>query len=133
MSVALEFIDFVVRIDAIREKYPGGLEQCKEDHREAIGRRIWFDDHLWRDGAMNPNDIHGLVEHWESLGFQGNEVRDGVKHWKDFCVVEGIFGGVTLPCDWIVVEDGFAYLKGTEPGAVAGRHYDAAAMAAWNR
>lgn len=121
MAVALEFIDFIVRLDTIRAKYPGGLEQCLRDHHELIGGRVWLDDHLFRDGAMNPADIRHLAEHWETLGFQGKEVIDGKPHWKDFCVVEGVFGGVTLPCDWIVVEAGSAHLRGTEPGRVAGR------------
>ena len=125
MAVALEFIDFIVRLDAIREKYPGGLEQCKEDHREAIGRKIWFDDHLWRDGAMGPADIHYLFEQWESRGLHGKKVVDGKTHWEDFCVIEGLFGArPTLPCDWIAIQNDTAYLKGTEPGVVAGRNHD---------
>ena len=70
MAFALEFIDFIVPIAVIREKYPGGWEQCLIDHERLIGGRVWFDDHLLRDGAMNPNDIESLIEEWTELGFQ---------------------------------------------------------------
>ncbi len=123
MAIALEFIDFVVPIAVIRSKYPGGWEQCLKDHKGIVGGRLWFDDHLMRDGAMNPNDIDHLVEHWSSLGFQALEECDGIQVWKDFCVVESLFGGATLTCDWLAIgDDGCsAYLLGTEPGIVVGR------------
>ena len=37
MAIALEFIDFVVPIALIRQKYPGGWEQCLQDHERLIG------------------------------------------------------------------------------------------------
>lgn len=123
MAVALEFIDFVVPIHIIRAKYPGGWEQCLKDHERLIGGRVWFDDHLLRDGAMNPRDIESLIEEWTGLGFTPYEDIDGQRIWKDCCVVEGMFGGATLPCDWLEIgEDGSsAYLKGTDPGETKGR------------
>jgi len=123
MAVALEFIDFIVPIALIREKYPGGWEQCLIDHERLLGGRVWFDDHLLRDGAMNPNDISSLIDEWTELGFQPMEERDGERVWKDVCVVESMFGGPTLPCEWLVIgEDGCsAYLKGTEPGLTISR------------
>ena len=48
MTIALEFIDFVVPIALIRQKYPGGWEQCLQDHESLIGGRVWFDEHLLR-------------------------------------------------------------------------------------
>jgi hypothetical protein len=71
MSIATEFIDFIVPIQTIRDKYPGGWEQCLKDHEHLIGGRIWYDEHLFRDGAMNPMDIESLVERWEAMGFEG--------------------------------------------------------------
>ena len=123
MAIALEFIDFVVPIALIRQKYPGGWEQCLQDHSRLIGGRVWFDEHLLRDGAMNPADIESLVEEWTSHGFQPTGEIDGQRVWQDCCVVESMFGGPTLPCDWLEVgEEGqIAYLKGTVPGSVAGR------------
>ncbi len=123
MAVALEFIDFIVPIAVIREKYPGGWEQCLKDHERLIGGRVWYDDHLLRDGAMNPLDIESLIEEWTELGFQPMEKRGGELRWKDVCVVESMFGGPTLPCEWLILAEdgGSAYLKGTDPGPTRSR------------
>jgi len=32
MAINTEFIDFIIPIDTIRKKYPGGWEQCLIDH-----------------------------------------------------------------------------------------------------
>lgn len=122
MAVALEFIDFIVSRRAIEEKYPGGWEKCLADHNGLIGGRIWYDEYLFRDGAMNPQDIEALVAYWQDIGLEPFTEVDGDKAWKDFCVVEGMFGGPTLPCDWIQIsQDGHsAYLTGTDPGEIAG-------------
>ena len=123
MAVALEFIDFVVPVQTIKEKYSGGWEQCLRDHAASIGRRVWYDDHLFRDGAMNPMDIEELVKEWMARGFAGPERVNGRPRWRDFCVVEGAFGGATRPCPWIEVDarQRIAWLSGTSPGEVVGR------------
>ena len=123
MAIALEFIDFIVPIAKIREKYPGGWAQCIEDHSDLLGSCVWHDDHLLRNGAMNSIDIEVLVEHWERLGFQPLGARDGLQFWKDCCVVEAMMGGPTLPCDWLKISfDGrSAHLTGTKPGEVVHR------------
>ena len=122
MAIALEFIDFVVPIALIRKKYPGGWEQCLKDHENVLGGRVWFDEHLLRDGAMNPMDIEELLDEWTKLGFQPLSEVGGRRQWQDCCVVESMFGGPTLPCDWLTVaEDGrSAWLKDTTPGEVQG-------------
>ena len=123
MAVSLEFIDFIVPIAAIKQKYPGGWDQCLKDHENLIGGRVWFDEHLLRDGSMNPGDIEFLIEEWTDLGFQPTEEIDGQRVWKDCCVVESMFGGATLPCDWLEIRDDgrSANLKGTDPGQIVGR------------
>jgi hypothetical protein len=123
MAIALEFLDFVVPIDVIRAKYPGGWEQCLRDHQSLIGGRVWYDEHLFRDGAMNPMDIRSLVERWTELGFVPMVSRDGKTVWNDVCVVEWMFGGPTIPCDWLALgpHGPSAYLRGTAPGPVISR------------
>ena len=123
MAIVLEFIDFVVRRSTIEEKYPGGWAGCLRNHRHAIGGRVWYDDYLFRDGAMNPIDMQSITDGWERLGFELRGEVDGKPVWKDACVVEGMLGGATLPCSWIEVDSGkgIAYLAGTEPGTVIGR------------
>lgn len=101
MAIATNFIDFIVPKRVIEEKYPGGWAQCLQDHAKLIGGRVWYDDHLFRDGAMNPADIGALIEEWTAKGFECISEKDGKRYWKDVCVYEGMFGGATLPCDWL--------------------------------
>ena len=123
MAVALEFIDFIVPIEVIRAKYPGGWEHCIKDHAGLIGGRVWHDDHLFRDGAMSPAGIEALVKEWTEMGLAPMAIVDGKRIWNDCCVTEHMFGGPTLPCSWIeITEDGrAAFLKGTPPGPTVGR------------
>ena len=122
MSVAQEFVDFFVLIEIIRRKYPAGWDQCLHDHAPALGKRVWFDKHLFRDGAMSMEEAQHLVRHWQSLGFETHrEVGGKPVEWIDACVSEGLLGA-TLPCKWIAYDPmtGGAYLAGTTPGKLIG-------------
>tara|TARA_Y100001934_G_scaffold267539_1_gene348372 strand:- start:170 stop:538 length:369 start_codon:yes stop_codon:yes gene_type:complete len=116
-------LNFVVPIRIIREKYDGGWEQCVKDHQPLIGGRVWFDEHLFRDGAMSPPDIRELLYFWQGHGLEPFGILAGEKVWNDCCVVEApLGGGTTLPCDWIELsEDGrAASLRGSERGELIG-------------
>lgn len=121
MSISLEFIDFVIPISVIEEKYRGGWIKCLSDHKSLIGGTVWFDDHLFRDGAMNSSDIDLLVDCWTKRGFEPFEQINGVKVWKDFCILDG--GEPTLPCDWIQINENeySASLKDTPPSQIVDR------------
>jgi hypothetical protein len=123
MAIALEYIDLVIPIAKIREKYPGGWKQCLRDHEQLFGARVWFDECLFRDGTMNSQDMRLLVERWAQLGFAPWESRNGSDVWLDMCVLESSASGPTMPCDWLVFDSDrrIAYLRGTEPGDVWGR------------
>jgi hypothetical protein len=125
MAIANEFIDFIVPIKVIKEKYPGGWEQCLKDHDYSIGRCIWYDEHLFRTGAMGGADIELLVNHWNDLGFETVQKDQNGKFlkWIDVCVYEMFFGGATLECDWIDYdnESQGVFLKGTKPGKLVTR------------
>jgi len=101
MAVRLEFIVVLVPVHVIEEKYPGGLVQCLADHRALIGRRIWHDGHLLRDGALDPKGAMALVEGWQALGVEPLRWGDRKLAWKDDCVVDATAGGPTVPCDWL--------------------------------
>ena len=122
MAIELEFINLIVPRSIIEEKYPGGWEQCLADYEGVIGGRVWYDEYLFRDGAMNPRDITYLVEEWGNMGFHTHDGGDTPVKWVDVCVVEGMFGGATLPCDWIEVDRDGAYLKNKPKGEVISRH-----------
>ena len=119
MAIKLEFFDLIVPIKTIKKKYPGGWKQCLIDHNGNIGGRVWYDEHLFRDGTMNPGDIGQLVDWWREKGFHTHVEGDNPK-WVDVCVVETISGGTTLPCDWIEVHGRTATFKGENIGYVVG-------------
>jgi hypothetical protein len=123
VAIGLEFIDVVIPIAKIRERYPGGWGQCMLDYAALLGRRIWYDRHLFRDGAMSPPEAQALVEGWAVLGFEPMEQRPEGLYWKDLCVVDWVQGGATLPCDWLSLDlsTRTAHLVGEEPGPLAWR------------
>jgi hypothetical protein len=126
MAVMTEFLDLIVPITVIEEKYPGGWERCLKDHSAALNARVWFDNHLFRDGAMNHEAMKVLLDEWWKLGFVCYAEKDGVLHWKDVCVYEGMQGGTGMPCDWLA-EDTLThsvFLKGTPQGEIFGRDWD---------
>ncbi|NTU44191.1 MAG: hypothetical protein HGA99_01540 [Chlorobiaceae bacterium] len=126
MAVMTEFIDLIVPVAIIEEKYPGGWEQCLSDHKRAIGGRVWFDDHLFRDGAMHPDAMDALLKAWWKMGFECYTEKDGVRQWKDLCVYEGLHGGLQMPCEWLGEDPAnrTLYLRGTQPGEIKGRDWD---------
>ena len=66
-----------------------------------------------------PNDIGNLVEWWSNRVFQTHDEGEKPK-WIDFCVVQSIFGGPTMPCDWIEVRGRTAHLKNESIGHLVG-------------
>jgi hypothetical protein len=122
MSVQLEFINLIIPIKTIEEKYPGGWEQCLSDYRHSLGGAVWYDDHLFRLGAMSPDGMKFLIDSWEELGFTGYEVEGGESRWVDMCVVEELFSAPTLECDWIIIGDRSATLRGKPPTLPVGRN-----------
>ena len=122
MAVALEFINLVILIKNIDRVYPGGFEQYKIDNADAIGKNIWYDDYLVRDGAMGWDDIETLLNEWRDRGLELVKEIDGQNHWSDVCVLYDI-DGPTLPCDWIISEyfSFQAFLKGMPIGSLINR------------
>ncbi|MCX6244867.1 MAG: hypothetical protein NTU98_09200 [Bacteroidetes bacterium] len=122
MAIFCEFIDLIIPISNIDKVYEGGFEKYKSDFIRFFGKTEWHDEFLLRTGAMSPADIQYLVESWEARGLTGVTSADGQKKWKDFCVVESMFGGPTLPCDWIEFdrETRSVHYKGHPEGEIAG-------------
>ena len=123
MAIALEHFNFIVRRSTIEEKYPGGWDQCLIDHASSLGTRVWYDEYLFRDGAMNPIDMENLVNAWRDIGFQAVLIN-GEKKWLDCCVIDERFDTLSLSCDWIEIDVAgeFAYLKDEDPAEIVGHH-----------
>ena len=125
MAIQLEFIDLIIPIATIEAKYAGGWEQCLDDYAYDIGRKVWYDDYLFRDGSMNQMDMKSLVDSWSELGFNTHREEDGkIVEWIDVCVYEHMYGGATRNCNWISYDRNLraAYLTETDAGKVFGRN-----------
>ncbi|MEY5007229.1 MAG: hypothetical protein RL764_545 [Pseudomonadota bacterium] len=70
MAIALAFINLIIRIDAIEAKYQGWWEKFKRDHEMQIGSVAWYEDHLFRIGAMSPADLEPWVEDFRAAGLR---------------------------------------------------------------
>lgn len=92
------------------------------DHANSIGRVVWYDDRLFRTGAMDPEVMDNLIEKWTRLEFDATEVVDGKVVWKDFCVITA-YGQSEHLCPWIEVHPAgrAARHRGTELWKVKGR------------
>ena len=120
MAIALEFINFIVRRDAIDARYPGGWAKCLRDHRPLLGGRVYYDRYLFRDGAMGPAGIDLLLKQWRDRGIEPSvDDGDGQQVAADVCVIP-IIGGGLWPCSWLTRKGLIAYMTGTEPGRLAG-------------
>lgn len=118
MAVALIYMNFLVPIQTVREKYPGGWEQCLQDHEKEIASgRVWFDAHLFHDGAMDPRTIESYIARWEKLSFQVTKEVDGQTQWVDMCCIEYL--GHQMP-EWLALGPNghSAHRAGTEPGEI---------------
>ena len=122
MAIALEHFNFIVRRSTIEDKYPGGWDQCLIDHASSLGTRVWYDEHLFRDGAMNPIDMENLVNAWRDIGFQAVLIN-GEKKWLDCCVIDENFETLSLSCDWIEIDIAgeYVFLKDEDPSEIVGR------------
>jgi hypothetical protein len=110
LSVHLEFINVLIRRDALERVYPGGFQQYVRDNAEFIGITCWFDEDIVREGAMSPQDAKGIVEYWEGLGLKAATYKRGRPvEWIELCVAG--FGGTAVPCSWLrfSIENGASF------------------------
>lgn len=118
MAIKLEFCNVIVPVEKIREKLGDGVFQSRFSQ---ITSTTWHDGYLYRDGCMNDWDLEDILDEWESMGFELLTMIDGVKHWKDLCVVNSGHGP-SYACKWIAYdqEKNIVWLEGVEPGAAVG-------------
>jgi hypothetical protein len=122
MAVQLEYVSVIVPISNIaRCRRFGGFEGFIASREDFLGMVLWHDEHLLREGAMNPSDARGIVHFWADQGLQPTEEIRGERMWKDLCVVD-LMEGPTLPCPWIEWDKAnqTAWLKGSPKGETVG-------------
>lgn len=121
MALRTEVINLIIPIERINECYPGGFEAYISQNEEPLGRTTWYDDYLFRDGAMCGEDIDWLIDYWVSMGLKFTEQRDGKEWFIDMCVFD-----IVCPvndCDWIDYDrkDRTVFYRGKPKGRVIGR------------
>lgn len=123
MAIRYEFMNLVIPIQTIDKYYPGGFKEYHSKHKSSFGTRCWYDEHLFRDGAMNGMDIEDLIKRWQRFGLVLLAERDGKKMFKDMCVFD-YFTDLNDVCDWLEYgTDPFSiYYRGRPEGAAIGRH-----------
>ena len=124
MAVLCEFIDVIIPIENIDRVYPGGFAAYKAEHAKEFKGRMYHDEYLFRDGAMNGLDIEQIVAEWEARGLVPMKTVDGQKHWNELCVVS-MLTRITLPCDWAVYNSKYfcVHLKGQPPTPVISNRF----------
>jgi len=93
MAVLIEAISVIIRADALREKFPGGLDAFMTI---IPNRTFCFDGELARVGFMTPQDVNTFVTQLEQAGLEFVHAGKTV----DFAVVDQ-HQGLTAPCDWL--------------------------------
>jgi hypothetical protein len=69
MAIKLEFISLIVPIQKIDQYYPGGFNTFIAERITMFGGRLWYDNYLFRDWAMGPDGMEGLIKFWRDRGF----------------------------------------------------------------
>jgi len=104
MAIALKFINVIIPTKKIiKLKGNNWWQDYLTKNNRLIRETMWYDDCIFRDGAMNMDDIECIIKFWEDQGLEPKKVVNGIEQWNDLCVVDS-FDGPTLPCDWLEVE-----------------------------
>jgi hypothetical protein len=93
MAVLVEGISGVVRVEAIRDRYPGGWPAFRAG---APNETLCSDDELARLGFMVPGDVEAFIESLERSGLRFLDAGSAMD-----CVVVDQLRGPTVSCQWI--------------------------------
>lgn len=103
MPIQIRYISVVIPIkNIIRLKGQDWWDNYLKSREDMLGIILWQDKYLFRDGAMDENDIDNIVHFWEKQGLKPKKIVNGKEYWNDLCVVDS-FEGPTLPCEWLKV------------------------------
>ena len=105
MVLKLSNLDYIIRLDAADERFPGGREALIEEHRDRIGRTAFFDyDLINLQSLSGVQGIRLLDNYYEEKGLRLTEIVRGVRVAKDRVYTSGQTGW-SEPCDWLGVNE----------------------------
>ena len=93
MAVLVEAISVIIRLDAVEDRYPGGMDAFEA---EIPNQSACSDGELVRVGFMVPEDVEGYIRLLSEKGLR--YLIDGVA--QDLVVVDQQ-SGPAVHCDWI--------------------------------
>lgn len=122
MAIILKPINLIIPLKNINYCYPGGFNLFSEHYRSKFGDLYCHDALLFRSGAVDLDDIETLVLYWQEMGLVPYAETNGIKCWKDMCVVLSSQAEPTLPCDWIEIDlqHNCVFMKGKPKGRIIG-------------
>jgi hypothetical protein len=104
MAVLIEALSVVMKVAAVRERFPGGWMAFAQI---VTNGTLCSDKEICRVGFLRPEDLKDFIEQMMKLGFVYADDKGAVD-----MVVIGQEEGLMQPCDWI--EAGTTHLQGNE-------------------
>jgi len=98
MSLGLLFLNIIIPIERITD-----FDELLAKSNPRIGPNIWYDEHLFREGAMGYGDIEYMMEYWQNRGLVGKVENEKGQSWSDFCVAASTVGFEDR-CDWLTFD-----------------------------
>jgi hypothetical protein len=102
MAVLLTFYSLIIPVESLKRVLTEDVTK-EIILKKQIPGLVLFDENLFVQGSMSPNDNKEIIKFWESKGLIAVEKRGKQKYWKDLCIVCYPDTEPTLPCDWIEV------------------------------
>lgn len=109
MSIAIEYWNLVVRVEAIEKHYAGGWVRFCEDREISLPDPDLTDGQLLRVGGMSQMALLMAEEDMKDFGLKGWTASFGKEYWKDYCILTDL-ASVKDQCKWLIAGD--------EPGTV---------------
>jgi hypothetical protein len=101
----LSQLDYIIRLDAVDERYPGGRDALINDNRDRVGRSVFFDEDLIiLSSVVGIQGFRLLDNHYEEKGLQLTEMVRGIRIAGDR-VYFSAQSGWSEPCDWLGVNE----------------------------
>jgi hypothetical protein len=104
MAIKLELFSIFIPRTIIDSTYSGGSKALIEERNI---NNDSYDEHLVRFVAEDSIEIDTVIEEWAERGLRDIRKRKGKRTSIDLCLVDSEVG-LTLPCKWLRVENGYA-------------------------
>lgn len=98
-------LDYIIRLDAVDDRYPGGRNALFNEYRDQVGKTVHFDDDLI---ILHPVDgVRGLRSFDNYFEERGLVLFNMVRKTRYACdrVYHSQSTGWSEPCDWLGINE----------------------------